>query len=416
MKKKMVCILQCLMIVAVLSGCWSRKEPKNLSMVNSVLYDLNEEGKSQIVIEIMNPSAQTGGGETSGPQVSGLTLLCEGDTMPEAARAETKSIDKVLFAGLNQVRLFSEKLAQKGIAPLLDFFSRDHLTDETPLMVVVQDQDPKRIYTCKTGLSDMVGNYFNSLSNTQHKSTCESVFVTTLEFMKDYYEDGKQPVMGLAQIVENEAKSLIPAQAGAQKSQSNSQDNKNAAEKELYIKYEGLAAFRDDKLVGYMDGTEARVYNMITNDFTTSLVSLPSGNDDIVAAVQKTKSDIKTNIQNEQASIDVKIKAELSIIQAGNPVVDVSNSETLKMIKQGFNKKLETQITQSIEKAQQEFQSDIFGFGCFAHTQHPKEWKTIKGKWDDLFAKAKVNVTVESSIIREGEIKYPFVMEEQNDK
>ena len=404
MKKKLLCILQCILILALVSGCWSRKEPKSMAMVNSVLYDIKDNGESQLVVEIMNPTAETSGRGVSSEKISALTIVCESKTMPEAIRDESKSIDKVLFGGLNKVRLFSEKLSQNGIGAILDYLSRDHLADETPLMVVVQDENPERIYTCMTGLSDMVGNYFDSLSNTQQKSTCESVFVTCLQFMKDYYEDGKQPVMGLVKIVESGTGSSDTAQTSSQGIQNNAQ--------KLHMRYEGLAAFRGDKLVGCMNGTEARAYNMITNDFTTAFVSIPSDNDFTVAMIQKTKSKIKTSTQDEQVKIDVKIEAVLSVIQEGG-AIDISKREGIKAVEQRFNKQLKSEIAKSIEKAQSEFKSDIFGFGCFLHAQQPQEWKKTKDNWDDIFSKAKISVTVESSIIREGEIKLPFTLEEK---
>jgi len=404
MRKKLILILECILILALLTGCWSRNEPKNMAMINSVLYNITDNGNSQVMVEIMHPTAETGGKGNGSENVSALTLISEGQTMPEAIRNESKIIDKELFGGLNQARLFSEKLCNKGLGPVLDYLSRDHLTDETPLMVVVQDDDPKRIYTCMTGLSDMVGNYLSSLSETQKKSTCEAVFVTCLQFIKDYYTDGKQPVMGLVKIV-----------ASDNYSPEKNQTSTNESE-ELYIKYEGLAAFKGDKLVGYLNGIETRDYNIITNNYSIAFIPILRGNDSITFKNLKSNSRIKINVHDEQVEIDVNIKAVLSIIQ-GYSSIDISKKEGIKKVEQAFNNHLESEIAKTIEKTQREFKSDIFGFGCFFHAQQPQEWKKIKDNWDDVFTKATISVTVESSVIMEGEIKIPFTMEKQvNDK
>ncbi len=408
MKKKLLCLFQCMMIVTLMSGCWSRKEPKNLSMVNSVLYDMKENGDRQIVVEIMNPTAQAGSKGAGSEKVSSLTLLIEGTTAPEAIRNQAKFADRILFGGLNRARIFSEKLSKKGVSPILDYLSRDSLTDETPLMVVIQDEDPKSVYTCETGLSDMVGDYLDGLSKTQHKATCESVFITTLTFIKDYYDDGKQPVMGLVKIVESEMESSDTEQSGSQGAQNNSKKKK-------YLKYEGLAAFKDDKLVGYMNGLEARAYNILINDFGRAAVSLPIEDDISVVMIENTKCKIKTKITDQKAEIDVNIQAGLLTIQKMN-TIDASESDMIKMVEQAFNKKMEAEIKGAIEKAQQEFKSDIFGFGSFVHMQNPKQWKEIKENWNDFFSKAKINVTVESSVMREGHSKLPFAMKERVDE
>jgi spore germination protein KC len=385
-------------------------------MVNSVLYDRMEDGKSRLIVEIMHPTGEAGGqsGGGGGEKTSSLILVCQGESMPEAIRDETKSIDKVLFGGLNKARLFTERLAKKGVAPIVDYLSRDHLTDETPLVIMVQDENPDRIYKCSTGLSSMLGDYLETLSNTQHLSTCQSVFVTTLAFAKDYYDDGKQPVMGVVKIIKNE---LEKSDSGEQKSSnggSSSGGQESESEKDM-IRYEGLAAFKDDQLAGYMNGAEARVYNIITGHFTVDTITIPSGEDYTTCMLRSTKVKVDTKInQDKQAEINIEMKAVLSLIQETGDI-DISRTDALKKMEQDVNALLAKQVEGAIKKAQ-EFESDIFGFGRYVHSQHPKEWKEIKKDWDSIFAKAKINVTVKSSIIREGEIKMPFALKEKTDE
>lgn len=416
MNRKISCIWPCVVIVALLSGCWSQREPKNLSMVNSVLYDRTEDGKSRLIVEIMHPTGEAGGQGRGGggEKTSSLTIVCTGLSMPAAIREETKNIDKVLFGGQNQARLFSEKLARKGVGSVVDFLMRDHLTDETPLMVLVQGEEPDRIYQCSTGLSSMLGDYLGSLSETQHLSTCQSVFVTNLAFSKDYYDDGKQPVMGLAKIMKNDMQKSEPKDEKSSGG-SSSGAQEGASGKDLIL-YEGLAAFKDDKLAGFMNGVEARAYNILTGRFTVDSITIPSGEEHTTCMLRSTKAKIDTKInQDKQAEINIQVKAVLGLIQEGGDI-DISKSDELKKMEQEFSRALTQQIEEAVKKAQQEFESDIFGFGHYVHSQHPKEWKEIKKDWDIGFSKAKIHVNVTSSIVREGEIKMPFVLKEKTDE
>ena len=409
--KRSILIIQLLLIFTFLmSGCWSSKEPKDLSMVNSVLYDMTDGGKNQLIVEIMNPTSDTGSKSTNSVEASSVTLLCQGTTMPEAIREETKTIDKVLFGGLNKVRMFSERLSRHGLLPILDYLSRDHLVDETPLMIVIDDPNPARIYDCETGLSNMVGNYFDSLSKTQHKSICQSVFITMNQFTKTYYEEGQEPVMGLVKIVK-----AVPQPKG---DSGNSDSGNQNTEKEKYnMCYEGLAAFKDDKLVGFMDAVEARAYNIIVNDFTTDLFSVPSGEDFTTVIASEAKTKTETEVNGENITIILKVQLQLNVIQGGNPTTDISDSNVIKMFEEVFNSEIEKQLTQAIKKAQIAFESDIFGFGCSLHAQHPKDWQKIKNDWNDYFQKAKINVIVDSSITKEGEIiKNVYLKEQVNGK
>jgi spore germination protein KC len=378
-------------------------------MINSILYDKTENGESRVITEVLHPTSEAGGQEGGG-KTSSLLFVSQGNSVAVAVREEGKSVDKVLFGGQNQARLFSERFAQKGIGSVVDFLSRDYLTDETPLMVMVQGDDPEQIYKCRTGLAGLMGDYLAIMSQTQHLTTCQSVFVTTLSFTKDFYNDGKQPVMGLLKIQKNE---LAEDEASGKQSGGSSQESEK--NKDLVL-YEGLAAFKDDKLVGYMNGEEARVYNILTGDFTVDAVAIPSGKKYTTGILKGAKAKIETSFNDsKQAEIDINIKTQIGIVQEGGDI-DISKSDELEKKEEEFNKFLSQQVMAAVEKAQDEFRSDIFGFGNYVHAQHPEEWKEIKKEWDIYFSKAKINVTVESSIVRQGEIKMPFVFKEKTDE
>jgi spore germination protein KC len=400
--KESFCFILCITVSVLLTGCWSRTEPKNLSITNSVLFDVSDNGEIQITKENMKPSGEAGGkGGRESEKSSVDLLISKGKTVAEAVRDELNG--RILFGGNLKARLFTERFAESGLVPTLDFLARDHLVDETPYMAVVRGQNPERVYDSDVGVSEMAGNFISDMAKTQPNTKSESVYVTTLDFIKDYFSDGKQPVMGLIDIAPNETKAIVNPQAGSQSSQGGS-------EKDYMLVYSGLAAFKDDKLVGYMDRIETRAYNFVVKKLKSTVVSLPDG---ITAAkVTKSGSKIKTHTENGQATLDVNIKVAFSVIQVGG-TLEANQISPLKTLEQAFNKQLEEEISASIHKAQQEFKSDIFGFGTYVNIQHPNEWKNMKSNWDELFSKAKVNVKVNSTIVMSGETERSITMEKQ---
>lgn len=388
MNKKIFLILLCFILIMILSGCWSRKEPKTLAVVTSVIYDIADHGGYHLTAEVMRPSMAAGNieGDSSGKSHF-ITVTGDGLSASEAIRNVSVNLERSVFGSHNYVRFVSENLAKKDINPIIDYFLRDFLTNETPLMVVIKGENPERIYSSALGLSDTVGDYMEGLRKTQPKTISKSVFVNTLDFVKDYYIDGKQPVIGVAQLVENES------------------ETESSSENGDTIKYEGLAAFKDNKLVGYMDGTETRAYNFVTNNIKIAYITILSGEDVTAVEIEKSNSDINIGIDGDQITMDVKIKINMRITQDSG-LINITKQS--KKVEESFNKQLEEEIIASIKKAQQEFQSDIFGFGNFVHIQYPEKWKEIKGNWDDYFSKASVNVTIESTVDRSGNLKEPF--------
>jgi hypothetical protein len=125
-----------------------------------------------------------------------------------------------------------------------------------PCLSSYRIKNTEKIYASQLGLSDMMENYIENLSFSQPQNTAEAIFTTTLDFVKDYFEEGKQPVTGTLKIVEceSDASGGDGFSEGAQGSggSQNGSDSPNTYK----IVYEGLAAFKDDTLVGYMDGVD----------------------------------------------------------------------------------------------------------------------------------------------------------------
>jgi spore germination protein KC len=327
-----------------------------------------------------------------------------GPSINEALLNAALSTDKTIFGGHNEVRFFTERFARKDMISAMDFFARDYLTDLTPYVVIIQgDVDPGTFYATSLGLEETVGNFVNSLNVSQPKVLSKSVFVTTQDFIKEVYEDGKQPVAGVVKVVECEtsASADSPSSGGGQ----------GGAQKQYKLVYEGLAAFKNNVLAGYLDGVGARAYNFVTNKIQSATVSVPTGEDFTVFQVRSASAKDKLTLEGDQVTIDVMVQMVAGITAEGSNV-DITKPDGVKAVQQSLNEMIAQEIATAIGKVQTEFQSDIFGFGTSMHIQHPQQWKNIKANWDDYFSKATVRVSVTSTIDRTGLIKEPIKLEE----
>lgn len=388
---KKIFLMAFILIVLVSAGCWSRKEPKDLAIINSIIYNKTQDGAYEVTIEFLNlggeKSMKGGGGQSSGKKSKIETA--RGTSYREAVSNVSSSIEKTIYGGHNQVRFFTESAAKSDMAATIDYVLRDHLTDETPLMVVIKGDNAEKFYEASIGLSDSVGVFVDSMQSTQQQSYSRSVFVTTLEFARDFFNDGKQPVAGVIQIV----------------NQKSSGESGGA-----HLLYEGLAAFKGERLAGYFDGDETRAFNFITGKIGVAVITVPFKNSYVVCEATNASSDIKTKIDGDTANIEVKIETKLHMIACGANV-DPSKPEIMTEIENEFNKYLLPQIAAAIQKAQKEFGSDIFGFGMNVHSQHPEDWGRIKEQWDQIFPSATVAISVESKVTESGETKNSFLYE-----
>jgi Spore germination B3/ GerAC like, C-terminal. len=224
--------------------------------------------------------------------------------------------------------------------------------------------------------------------------------------------DGREPVIGVVEMVPNEdggEKSSGEAgksSGGGDKGSSGGESEK----KKNKLQCQGLAAFKNDKLVGYLNGEETRCYNILENASGKFDISIPYKNE--LSVLEKISSKSKTSIEFDDGRVNIKVSVDLNfVLNQLNAPVDVTPN-TMEEMEKIINQRMADEIAAVIKKAQQEFKSDIFGFGETMHTQHPDEWRSIKQNWNDgYFSPATVSVEVTSAINRAGTIGDAFAYE-----
>jgi len=399
MVKKTFIFIILIVTVFVSSGCWSRLEPKELAVITSIIYDLGEEKTYKTIMEVLSPAAgMSTQSSNGGNQKKFKLIVTEGFSLAEALRNSSEHIERRIYGGSNKVRFFTEKIALSSLKESMDFFLRDHIADERPMMIMIKGQeDPLKIYDVEMGLSEQLGVFAENMVRKQEEATGYSVLVTTLDFVKDYLDEGKQPVMGVIEIKDNDA--AIPGQEGG--------SDQSAPKKVL--SYDGLAVFKGEKLSGYMDDKQARAYNVLINKIKEAYYDFPLGEKTVTARLLKSKTDIKTDFKNDKVTVNINIKSKTLLLQDQNLSEDLSDNNVVLEIQKSFNEEMKRQIMETVTKVQSDYKSDIFGFGGYFHNDYPEEWKSIKGRWDDdYFTSAEIVVNVESNLECEGETRQPF--------
>lgn len=395
--KKIACIILGVLLTFNITGCWFATEPSEYAMVSSVIYDITDNGDYLIVLELMDAASESTqiGGQASSNDMksSGMISRAYGKTLREAISYHNTTLERVVFARHNQARFFTERFAKTDMSSMLDLFARSIITDEQPYMFIIKDDNPENIYKSNHGQSDLVGEYIYNAGRLTMEYTAVSGFITTLEYIKAYYEEGKQPVLGVVTLEPD----LMNSKEGKQ---------------EKSVKIAGLAVFKDNKLVGYLDESQARAYNFITNNIQMTYLALKPKDSMFTATVQSSKASINTDFEEDKVIVNINLSLDFHIAEF-NGTININSQKGIKKIQDIVNEHLTKLLKSTIQKCQMEFKSDIFGFGSYFHIQHPQIWKDIKQRWDDdYFANAEVNVTVNSTMGRVGQLLYNFHLED----
>ena len=113
----------------------------------------------------------------------------------------------------------------------------------------------------------------------------------------------------------------------------------------------------------------------------------------------------KATLEQNQPIIDVSLQAKAAINEI-NTNANLSDPNTISEIKQQLEQKMKQQIFHTIHITQNEFQSDIFGFGNLFYQKYPKYFSNIELKWDqEEYSKVKINVNVDIDLETKGSLE-----------
>lgn len=404
MNKKSLFICIILIISLLLSGCWNSRELNTIGISLVVGLDLEKNNDILLTVEIIKPTPSAG---NSKEQESRAVEYVQGrgKSIIEAFRDITLKFDRRIFASHTKVFIFGEEFAKKGMLKYMDFLQRDHELRETAYILVAKDSKAYEVMGIKSGIEDIPANYVLQLIKNENFNS-KAVDLNISEFLKYYYEEGLQPVVG---IIEKKKKMPIIKE--------------NTSKKEYELSIEGAAVFKKEKLIGYLNGLETRGFNFLNGEVKGGLIQFLTPN------VQENKNSILTSINDNKKSrvvvevirsktkkdIDIingKIVLKVNVVLKGmlSEVIgdlDVSKEEVIKEVERTCSLEIKREMEEVMRKVQSEYKIDIFSFAPIFHRKHPEKWQEIGDNWDDFFSEAKLDIEVDTDILRTGLINTP---------
>ena len=365
----------------LLAGCWNNRDLTEINIVAGIGLERTEEGKILLTIQVVEPGAiqsSSDKGKSGGQQQKPVFVeSSEGETVFEAVRGLLSVIDKKLFFSTAQVLILGERLSQEGIEEAMDFFHRDHEFDYEMNILVAKGATPKEILEIESDIDSIPAVYINStVENTVSRGTVKKTMLINL--IKDMGGNEKQLAVG--QI----------SKAG-----------------EKSVRTEGTAVFRDGKLAGWLDPYETRGYLFAVDEIESAIINVHTDNGKIAMEIIRSKGKINVAFENgEPSALNIKVMVEANVGEyQGKGKLEAS--EDLDVLRGLLEDEIKKEIRMAVEKVQEEYHSDIFGFGTYVRKYHPKYWKKSGNNWLAIFSKLPVDIQVDAKIMRTGIVKSP---------
>ena len=314
---------------------------------------------------------------------SPVTLFqAKGKTVYEALRKISKISPRKIYAGHLRMLVLGEDLAEEGIAKSLDLLSRNWELRSDFYVVIAKDKTAGEVLNVITPIENIPANkMFSTLKMSEDTWAATQGFILD-ELITNLTSDGKEAVLtGILVTGEQEIGS--------------SKQNVESITPPARIKYDALAVFKKDKLVGWLTERESKGYNDIVNKVKNSVIAIscPKEGKATIEIIQlDSKMKGKINKGKPEVDINIKVKGNVGEVDCQ---INLNDQETIVKLEKSTEKKMKENINLAIKNVQKQYNSDIFGFGEAIHRSNPKEWKKLKERWDEEFPEMTANVKVD---------------------
>lgn len=404
-----------------LTGCWSSAEINDLAVVNVMGVDRNEDGQVEVTSVIVKPDnlfSNTASSNKGGEQPGGsLIETTTGKSIFEAMSKLSSAVPERIYLGHLNVIVFGEQAARQKMASFLDFFKRER--DFRPnIDLLVTKGSARNLIQMKPQMNTTLGLDLHDLTRTKRFGTAKMVNDIS-QFMEAMPNNTQDPYTGVIQPARTQGIDTTKEGKSTKRQQNSGRDGiksvKNASTKSKRdvpktLSLQDTAVFKGSQLKGFLDQRETRGLLSIKGKLENDVVVLDCGGNDkgtVSLSVKDSKSQFSPHLSGGTPAMDVKIHADASIEDITCSGFDV-NSVSIDHL----NKELANQITQdargALEKAKNQWQTDIFGFGKAINRKNPKQWDRMASRWrNGELKKMNVHLTVSTDIKRHGLYKNP---------
>lgn len=386
--------LLCIAFILLLTGCWDKQELNELAIATGISIDKEENGY-KLSVQIVNPLEISPQASESG--ITPVTVRSKkGETMYETIRRLSLTNSRRIYLSHLRLLVISEEVAKEGIDDVLDYLSREKDLRSDFFIIIAKESKAEDILKIQTITERIPANALYAILETSGKVWGETVSVDLRELLGMLTTPGRSPVLSGVEVSGDVKEGETKA-------------NTETTHSPAGFNYLGLGVFQKEKLVGWLSEDEGKGYNYITNKIhnTVGYINCPSDGK-ISIEVMNSKTKQRTRVDKDgkpKIQLDVRIEANIGEADCS---VDLENPSEISKLEKIMKERITGIIDKTIDKVQDEYKADIFGFGETIYRSHPKLWNEIKGDWEEHFANIKVQVKVKVNINQLGTIGNSF--------
>ena len=362
--------------LAMLTGCWDRKEMDELAFVTASGLDLSESGEMVTSLQVALPIGLPTPVQSKGKK-SFVVLTKEGKNGIDTLNKEQQQLSRSIDLGHRRVIVIGESLGRHGLNQVLDTLLRSPESRYNSYIVTAYETTAKEVLSTPYLLEEIPAVGINNIMQSDF-----TLAVRTDEFLDALATYGKSPVTAGIRVTKDGTGNPT-------------------------FTLDTIAAYRDNKLVGFLSGDEQKAFRLFRENIQALswVVQFDTPKPEYKGTVSLSILKVKTNIHTRMIEEKPEITVHLTVtgrISANDTELDMAKSEVHDRLERTFEDELKKAMENAVSISQQKFKSDIFGFGRQVHIDHPYAWKNLKEQWDAMYPTLPVEVNIDVRIERFG--------------
>lgn len=382
-----------------LSGIYGIQSIDDLAYTVALGIDVGDQNTLKVTFQFTMPTSS--GESSSGETAPTRTVSVEASSIDSAIHLMNTYISKKINLAHCKVIVFSEELAQKGIKRELNALMNKVEVRPDANLIISKCTAKEYIGSIKPLLENLVAKYYEISPH----SSDYTAYTSNIMIGKFYNQlDCRtcQPIAILGGISNTLTSITSPSSQKDEKSKS----GESPLEVDNKAENIGLAVFKEDKLVGELNGIQTLCYSIVTGTLNNSTISFSINEDENntidLYLYKSMANDIKVKIINGSPHISISVNLKAKILSGDSYSSDLTQEE-LEHVATATNLYLKRQILDYLYITTKDFKSDVSGFGKYATPLFltMQEWEDYNWleNYVDSFFEVSVNTQIDSSFL-----------------
>ncbi len=381
MKKDLARVFFLCAVTLLTTGCWDYTEIELRDFVVGAGVDAVEPK----VIVITEMAKSTGTGQEA--EFRPVVLTTEARSLTSGAHNLANPSGMEIFWAHAQVFLVSEEVAQGGMLTILEPIIRARDLRSTMYLLVAKDCTVEEVFKSKPPLLTGVSQHLTSIIRLSAISA-DFVPQQVWQFTGDLAGRGISATLPAVELV-HEGGNLMPVVRGA-------------------------AVFKLDRMIGWLSKEETQILALLKGEseggFFVMDTEIKGNTTAITYEFRGSQLKTKPIVDGERVEMKVSLSLQLGVAGTRGADVDFSDPAVVRGVEEQVARYFTRRIRDFLRLIQEDYNSDILGFGRLLWRREPATWRKIESDWDAVFRGLPVDVEVDCRIAFTGFRAQPIKM------